>query len=291
MNRNIRVLAGILSFVVLPLSIVWAIPTGTAADFRDEAFGLVQDSWKVTDLLLSATEKNDETSLQGYNAAADEFQRKSLELGTKVLSALENGDREPLEALSAVYRDLDPVGRQALYPALSPLMTANVQELRSPVSNRELREYFPGYGYTESGYKYRKGLEVEREFKGTTWQDEEQTINTTVSVELVINIDLLDILKGLAGSGAIKNLKVGKPFEMEHGGGAPLLCVKVSFQSVKTITTKTNRKFDVNKIWFELLRAKSGFWSNGPWEPCGKTYVIAHEPTGEHVVTQIGVLN
>jgi hypothetical protein len=66
-----------------------------------------------------------------------------------------------------------------------------------------------------------------------------------------------------------------------------MIVCNVTFQRIKSIVTKTNRKFEINKVWFELLRAESSFWSDGDWEYVGKTYEILQEPTGEAVVTSI----
>ena len=147
-------------------------------------------------------------------------------------------------------------------------------------------EYFPGYGYGEPGYKYRKGRELSREEKGFRWQDEEQVIHVDVDVELVISLDLLPRFREMIPAGRIRDFQVGEPFTAMIDG-QPLLAVKVKFTASSMLRTVTRRKYEVNRVWFELLRAQGGIWNQGPWETCGQTYVVIQEPTGEYVTTSV----
>ncbi len=254
-------------------------------NLQTQIFTLVNHYWACTELLIKFAQDPSDANFDEYSKAVEIQKKLNIDLGKGILVSLER-TRENIEFLSEIYKSLEPNARQALYPSLGFLRTELLQLDKAPLTEAEFREYFPGYGYTEPGYKYRKGREVEREFKGTTWQSEEHSITSTWNVELTISIDLLDILRKLLSNGTIKNLKEGPHFE-QNVNGQPMICLKVSFQLIKAIVTKTNRKFDVNKVWFELLRAKISGWSTGPYEVCGKTYEILQEPTGEEVVTGI----
>ncbi len=252
---------------------------------QTQAFQIVRQYWLATELLIEYTKNPTEENMARYNACLEIHAKQSSEFAKFLLASLEE-NVESLEAISEIYKSLDPAARRALTTSLGVVKAAVVQQVTTKISPEQFREYFPGYGYTEPGYKYRKGREIDRENKGSTWQSEEQSIQTNFQAELTISLDLLDILKGMAAGGVIKNLKVHQQFEGQMNG-QPLLLAKVSFQVIKTITTRTNRKFEVNKIWFELHRAKSNGWSTGDWEICGKTYEIINEPTGEEVVTNV----
>ncbi|HOY65452.1 MAG TPA: hypothetical protein PLP29_01110 [Candidatus Ozemobacteraceae bacterium] len=254
-------------------------------DLQTKCFQLVRQHWLAADLLMAYVNEPTEANLETYNKSLEIQKKQSVELA-KFIQATFDESIESLEVMSEIYKSLDPAARMAFNAVLGVIKSDIVQDVHSKITPEQFREYFPGYGYTEPGYKYRKGREVERENKGVTWQSEEHSIQTNFQAELTISLDLLDILKGMAAGGVIKDLKVHDQFE-GHMNGQPILCAKVSFQVIKTVTTRTNRKFDVNKIWFELLRAKSSGWSTGPWEACGKTYEILNEPTGEEVVTGI----
>jgi hypothetical protein len=243
-------------------------------------YWLVQDLYK--DYMIEPTHENEIK----WNLAVEEHNRSSVELGKELVTSMKKKIFGITQLTSEVYKSLPVNARPALYGVLGYLKVEMAQSNFKFLSEQKFREYFPGYGYTEPGYKYRKGRELDREYKGVTWQNEEHSISTTWNVNLTISIDLLNIISGLVTGGAIKNLEVGPQYSM-NVGGQPMIVCNVSFQRIKSIVTKTNRKFEINKVWFELLRAKSSIWSDSEWELTGKTYEILQEPTGESVVTGI----
>ena len=261
-------------------------PTHKHFGLQTHVFKMIHQYWTVQDLWTKLSD-NDPDGLEQYEEASALFQKQSQDIGKRLLAAVDEPKRESLIVVSDIYRSLDQNARPAMYPSLAVLKNALHQEFKYPITEQEFREYFPGYGYTEPGYKYRKGREIDRENKGVTWQSEEHSITSTFKVSITISLDILSILKGMVTGGAIKNLKVHREYETNMAG-TPLLVADVSFEVIKSLVTKTNRKFEVNKIWFELMRAATSGWNNvGPWEVCGKTYEIINEPTGEEVVTNI----
>ncbi|MBF0500714.1 MAG: hypothetical protein HQM09_11320 [Candidatus Riflebacteria bacterium] len=262
-------------------------PKDKGFDVQAQVFSLVHQRWMIVDMLIKLQENPSTEAQEKYNKELDIFKENGVELGKRIINSLEDPNREVIELVSAIYKSMDSVGRQSLYDALGYIKTSCNVEFQSRLSDKEFRDYFPGYGYSDPGYKYRKGHEVSREFKGNLWQYEEHTITSTFQVDLTVSLDVLGMLKGYAANGTIKNLTIGDQSEM-NVGGTPMICVKVSFQIVKSLVTKTNRKFDVNKIWFELLRSKDSGWGNsGTWELCGQTYEIINEATGEAVTTEV----
>lgn len=253
---------------------------------QEMIFKAVSSYWQVQEAFFNYTSEPTDESELTWNEAVKFHSEFSTFVGNEILSSLKKKQYGEVQMLSEIYKSLPVEARAALYPALEFMRIEITQENFKYLSEQKFREYFPGYGYTEPGYKYRKGRELDREYKGVTWQSEEHSISTTWNVNLTVSIDLLNILSGLVTGGAIKNLEVGPQFTM-NVGGQPMIVCNVSFQRIKSIVTKTNRKFEINKVWFELLKAKSSGWSTGPWEICGKTYEILQEPTGEAVVTGI----
>jgi hypothetical protein len=251
-----------------------------------EVFRTINNYWETQNLYVEyIMEPTHENELK-WNISSEEYEAQSIKLGKNLVTEMKNKHYGIVQVMSDVYKSLPKPARFALYPTLEFLRVEMAQADFKFLSEEKFREYFPGYGYTEPGYKYRKGRELEREYKGVTWQNEEHSISTTWNVNLTISIDLLNILSGLVTGGAIKNLEVGPQYTM-NVGGQPMIVCNVTFQRIKSIVTKTNRKFEINKVWFELLRAESSFWSDGDWEYVGKTYEILQEPTGEAVVTSI----
>ncbi len=265
--------------------------TGVSADdplfeTQQRIFATITEYWQVQELFIKYAQNQNEENEQNWNKAIEAHTLECVNIGKDVVMSMKKSHYDQIQILSDIYRSLPTGARNALFPTLGYLKVEANQGDNEFLTEEKFREYFPGYGYSEPGYKYRKGRELDREFKGVNWQYEEQTISTTWNVSLTINIDLIDILKGLVTGGAIKNLRISDSYQM-NVGGQPMIVCNVSFQRIKAITTKINRKFEINKVWFELLKTKSSAWSDPVWELCGKTYEILQEPTGEDVVTSI----
>lgn len=241
---------------------------------------VVHAYWHRVDARLAWLSRPSTSSAASHDRARDSLERSSFELAQEVQSSLAH-DRSKLDQLSGIYRSYETAARRALYPALRYLRIEAAHS-GGPLAGRGVFEnYFPGYGYAEPGFAYRKGREVAREHKGTTWVEENRTITASGSVELVIDISLIPHLRQLESEGVIRNLKIGEPFETRTS-------VKATFQASQTIVIKAKRKFDVEKIWFELLRAKGDpWWTTTPWEVCGRTYEIVNEPTGDTIVLAV----
>ncbi|MDN5279836.1 MAG: hypothetical protein PWR01_3801 [Clostridiales bacterium] len=253
---------------------------------QERIFEAISEYWQVQENFVQYVKDPTEANAKILDDSVELHKNNSVIIGKKVLASIKKNQHAEIELLSDIYKSLPNGARNALYPTLGYIKVEINQENEKFISEEKFREYFPGYGYSEPGYKYRKGRELDREYKGVTWQSEEHSISTTWNVNLTISIDLLNIISGLLTSGAIKDLKVGEQYSM-NVGGQPMIVCNVSFQRIKSIVTKTNRKFEINKVWFELLRAKSSFWSDDDWQVVGKTYEILQEPTGEAVVTGI----
>ncbi|MBF0406731.1 MAG: hypothetical protein HQM10_05235 [Candidatus Riflebacteria bacterium] len=243
--------------------------------------------WALNDLLLKSecadqkvsTQSKYEAELKNYNDSIDRLSKKLL--------ASWNSNDGFLADFSNFYKSLPVEARKAFYPAIEPLRNEIIlNSFENSAEMNRLREYFPGYGYSEPGYKYRKGREIEREAKGTTWQDEEQTVSSNMNINLTVTLDVLNILNHWLKLGNIANLVVHKQFQTTYNG-APMFVFNVSFSLMKTMVTKRKRKYEVNKIWFELHKSKTAWGTDGEWELCGKTYEIIQDPTGDEFVSQI----
>lgn len=253
---------------------------------QQEIFSSISDYWQVQENYVNYVKDPTPANEKIWNDSIKSHSDNSIMIGKKVVDSIKKNHHDEVELLSDIYKSLPVPARASLYLTLGYLKFEVQHANKIFMTDEKFREYFPGYGYTEPGYKYRKGREVEREYKGVTWQSEEHSISTTWDVNITISIDLLNIITGMLSSGAIKDLEVGPRYEM-NVNGQPMIVCNVTFRRVKSIVTKTNRKFEINKVWFELLRAKSSFWSDEDWHLVGKTYEILQEPTGEAVVTGI----
>lgn len=275
--------------LVLGMSPVFAFDGLAPADrlfgLQNQVFQVIDQHWRVNDLLgqAQATPK-DVAALKAYEQAAGKLEKNGHDLGKVVIKALAEKDHQTLDLVGSIFRSLETGARQAIFPVLQ---MARVETEMNTVAKNTFAEYFPGYGYPEPGFKYRRGHETSREYKGTTWQFEEHTIATSRSVKLTVTIDVLGILKQLFSLGKIGGLIIGQE-HTSYYNGAPMIVVEVAFSTSETIFTRANRKYDVNKVWFELLRSSDAGWNNnGTWKAVGKTYQIMMDPTGEAVTTQV----
>ncbi|MFZ5949509.1 MAG: hypothetical protein ACOYXC_02295, partial [Candidatus Rifleibacteriota bacterium] len=185
---------------------------------QERIFRAISNYWLVQETYNQYGSNPTQENETAWNTAIKSHTDLCVRLGKEVLSSIKKNQYSQVEMLSDIYKSLPTGARVALYPALGYMKVEIIQENQKYLTEEKFREYFPGYGYTEPGYKYRKGREIEREYKGVTWQSEEHSISTTWNVNLTISIDLLNILSGLVTGGAIKDLKVGEQFTMNVGG-------------------------------------------------------------------------
>lgn len=263
-------------------------PDSPLFDFQQRIFSTITQYWHAQELFIEYISSQGENSLSSYENAAEAFEKMSHKAGIEALDSAKKSQYGKLELLSDIYRSLPVPARVALYPTLGLIKFEMLHSDNPALSEDLFRHYFPGYGYTEPGYRYRKGRETRRDYQGVTWQEEQHSINTDFNVRLTVNLDVVKMLKDLFTGGLISNLSVSEPYSVNINNQS-MLVFDVSFRRTTEITTKTTRRFDINRIWFELLRARSTFWGTGEWNLVGETYEIHHEPTGTSVVTELNL--
>jgi len=256
-------------------------PTHPLFGVQTRVFSVVHQYWYCSDLQIAYLKNPTQENLAKSDAATSAFKRQSADLGVELRASLRSGT-QTIQLVAEIYRSLPTGAKPCLFFTLGALRAESMHPEAAGQTSFAFEEYFPGYGYGDPKYKYRKGREVSRENKGTTWQEESRTVSSQFNAELVIELSLLPSLRNMETAGTIRNLKVGQQFEGAVAG-QPTLLVKVSFQAVRSVEIKAHRRYEVNKIWFELYRAKIGLWASGPWELCGQTYEILNEPTGDAV--------
>ncbi|MBF0406891.1 MAG: hypothetical protein HQM10_06035 [Candidatus Riflebacteria bacterium] len=274
--------------VASELSFDGLAPNSKHFGLQKRVFQIFHQRWVVCETYENYAGNPTTENMEKYIVAMQVFDKQSVDLGKTLVSLVDEPGREAIQLVSAIYKSMDAISRQALYKALGTFKSdifmsgmAGNSNARLPLSEEEFREYFPGYGYTEPGYKYRKGREVSRESKGFFSQDTEETYVSSFTVELNVTLDILNLLRQMFAQGKISNLQE-KGQITSNVNGVPTIVFKVSFVVGKKIFTKTSRRYEIIKTWFELSRAKDNGWGNtGPWEVCGQTYELINEPTGD----------
>lgn len=212
--------------------------------------------------------------MEDYNKLVDNM---SVKLGNENFKT-----SDIFRNFSDFYQVCPEEARPALNTVVSNILVKFNFSNPSPTTTDEfIREYFPGYGYTDPNYWYRKGREVDREFLYARWQEEEKTHTESKVFELTVELKLVAGLQQ-----KYPNLEVVGKFPVNIGGSI-VICAKVKFETKESITITTKKKIGEFKMWFELLRAKKTFWADPKWETTGKTYEFFEEPTGEEVTTGV----
>lgn len=265
-------------WIVVPviLSFCSAALAGPQLPLRSRIFAVIRQHWSVVELRITSGPRPAPSSSTRLERAHEALLDASAELAAEVVASFAAGG-DAIATLSDIYRSLPAPARVSLYPTLRHLRAELARTGRAATLRGGFDTYFPGYGYAEPGYAYRKGREVAREPRGSTWVNEDKTILASANVELDISASLLPHFRELERTGAIRNLVV-------HRARAGL---KITFQASQNLVIKTRRRFEVTKIWFELKRAKGDpWWTTGPWEAVGRTYEIVDEPTGDVELTR-----
>ncbi|MBI3039942.1 hypothetical protein HYY75_12985, partial [bacterium] len=166
-------------------------------EIQSQVFNLVNQNWVTNDIFVEMLNEPSLENQEKFFQAAEKFCRQSSMLGDFLVSAIQNQDLRKVEIVSEIYKSFDPIARQAFYPALRKLefealqLSEGSQDSNSAKFTRSrFREYFPGYGSTEPGYKYKKGKEISREIIGVTWENGKRSI-VPGPVEITIDVNLL----------------------------------------------------------------------------------------------------
>lgn len=186
-----------------------------------------------------------------------------------------------LKEFSRFYRQCPEELKPVFDRIVKNVMIRSRVEGTSMASEKTLREYFPGYGYSEPGYKYRKGNEISSEFLYARWEDEDRTYSQDKEFELTVELKLVAELKL-----KFPDLEIIKEFGVEIGETL-VYCAKVKIKTTTSLTFHTKKKYGHYKKWFELFKAEKTWFSDPVWEKCGTTYVNFVEPTGEEVASSL----
>lgn len=200
----------------------------------------------------------------------------------------DNKDLRALKMFSALYKSKALYERQPLYLVCTPVIKKVHYLLLNPpdklkISGLEIlsadefeKQYFPGYGEADPVYYYRLGRELETEVADTYWKEETVTYTKNETIQSEVTREcLFDMYDDVD----IDVIEQQGPFE-KIIDGVPVMCFKVKFMTLATVTTVSKKKYDLTRVWFELLRNKYSILMPSKWEVCGKTYEMHEFYTG-----------
>lgn len=188
-----------------------------------------------------------------------------------------------------IYAEKDLYNKGLLNPVIDEIK--DNEEIMSLIRDKEYgadTTPFPGYGYPEPGYNYRKGKELSRDFLSAFWRDEERLLETNQENELTIELKFLaDFTNGIKNEGkgevkSMENVNIKVNGELKQA-------VKIKYSIKKALRVRCKVRFQKTKVWFELFKQKKAPWyapwQNNAWEICGKTYNIVEEATTDVVAS------
>ncbi len=262
-----------------------------------KSYALIATYWKSLDVLNQIKDpayENCEGLQESYKKLCDSMQCQAAEISNYILEEMTSSDKDirALKMFSALYKSKAVCDRQPLYFVCTPIikkveyLLLNAPEKFkidmleiSSVDDFE-KQYFPGYGEADPQYYYRLGRELSSEITDSYWKEISTTHTQYDSVESEVS---REHLFSMYDDPDIDIMEQQGPYE-KIVDGVPMQCYKVRFMVLATITTVSKRKYDLNRVWFELLRNKYSILMPSKWEVCGKTYEMHEFYTGNEVI-------
>jgi len=261
-------------FFLILMVLITASNFAFAGNLSDRVNQMVNTYWQANEALFKGEPKL-------YLQKNDEVKKIADSIANDITNALKNNDDSLFNEYVTIYNQLKS---PELLEVLN-LVADQIKEYKGIVY-RDLTPdtNFPGYGYAEPGYVYRRGEELKREVLSVYWKRLQKVYekNTSFRVQLELNAALQ-----LAASGAVVQ-KIGKPINININGN--IKTVVECQVTVKNATTVNETvKYQRTKVWFRLYRAEKSFWNSiglgsYEWQAVGKTYQIFDEESGLPVV-------
>ena len=249
------------------------------SDMEVYSHKIVKDNWKLQEMYYKLQSK-EAISEDDYLKLSNKIDNMVLELSDYIISNLKEGNRKPLEKFNDIYSDLPKETRHFLDPV--------VEEIH-PYLSRGDEELFPGYGYAEPGYYYRRGGEVKTELLSKFWKAEEKYVEKNKRHKFYVELKISTSMQQNAEAGGnIEGFKVKGVYGMEINGEFKQVA-EVEFSTKETLKTRCTVMYEKNKVWYELFKAKKSFWDFLPWtelewKKAGETYLISEEATDTEVI-------
>lgn len=249
--------------------------------------------WQAIDIIYTIEGKAEQCDnlVCQYKQLVNQINSLSNELSAHIISKMNKKNFGPLRKFSDFYKCKQSYERIPLYSICDPVIKKVKEDIASngrtsifSSADEFAAEYFPGYGYAEPGFEYRRGKEIESQFLHAYWQEEEKIIETAQHFEGTIDFKLAAELKVSPNITGYR--EIGEPFKIDIGGHI-VVVIKVSFDTHMRLTTRSKKKYAATKVWFELLKRKKSVMSSTPWTVCGKTFEMHDFYTNEEVISEV----
>lgn len=243
-----------------------------ASSVEVDTYSVISKYWESAEALTSGNNEAYEKALGGMNESLDKLAQTISEDPSKV------------KEFSEVYKTLPQETRHLFNELISEIQVSRADE-----------ELFPGYGYAEPGFYYRRGAEERKELLQKFWKSEERTFEKNSRYKFYVELKISSSMNQSAEAGGkIEGFDVKGVYGMNINGEFKQVA-EVEFSTKETLRTKCVVAYEKNKVWYELYKAKKGFWDFLPWaelkwERAGSTYVVVEEATETSVMVEINNL-
>ncbi len=267
----------LVSLVVLTFVFVSSF-SNQGMDIESYTNEIINKYWDAQDLLheyKSEPVRGEKEYLKAYTELGNMLEK----LTDHISAEIKKGNNDILVEFSDIYKEMPEV--------VKPIFNNVVSELL--VSTRNGENLFPGYGYAEPGYYYRLGAETKKEVLQKFWKSEERYMESNKRYKFYIELKVATQMQQNGEvSGLIEGFNVKGVVGMTINGEFKEVA-ETEFTTKQTLTTKCVIAYEKNKVYYELYRAKKGFWDWLPWtdltwEKAGETYKIHEEATDTEII-------
>lgn len=245
----------------------------SASDLEINVFRMIDSYWFSVDAAASG---KDDHALDAY----DKTVQMASEISKQIIQGLEKNDKTLFNEFIALYNREDIHNAPELREPLNLIATDIIEYHKTISKDLTPETYFPGFGYAEPGFVYRKGEEINREPLSVFWKKIDKTYEAGKKFRIQLEV-------GMTGAfGANAEVKEVGPKTSLNIGGSIKEVVECEVTVKETIVTSCTVKFQKTKVFFKLYKAKKTWLglSYGEWEECGKTYEVQEEESGLPVV-------
>ncbi|MDD2715265.1 MAG: hypothetical protein PHW04_05160 [Candidatus Wallbacteria bacterium] len=265
----------VVGLMVLML-VVLSVPA-FASDMDLRVFNMVHQYWNAVDAVYNGQADKADTALNAVEAEA-------TVIAEEIIAGMEAKDFTLYKEFVAIYNQPEihkaPEMREPLNLIAGKIYEYQIARDYTPDT------YFPGFGYAEPGFVYRKGEELSREVLSVYWKKIDRILEKGKKFSLQLEV-------GAAASfgGSADVVQTGTPISMNVDGHIKEV-VQCEITVKETIHTICTIKFQKVKVFFNLYKAEKSWWGgHGDWSICGKTYEMQDEESGLQVVEVPGTVS
>jgi len=260
----------LVAFMLVALMVV-SPAFSNGASMQNQVGQMISTYWQANDALYNK-------DMKAYLDKNDQMREQADAITAQIIKGLKKNDNTLFNEYVRIYNEEKT-------PENLSVLNLVADQVKEYAHTRDLTPgtNFPGYGYADPSYVYRRGEELPNpEVLSVYWKRIEKTYAKGSKFHINMEVGMT------ANFGKDASVKeVGKT-TMNIGGNAKEV-VELEVTVNETVKTQCTVKYQKKKVWYKLYHAKKSFWGSiglgsYTWNICGKTYVIMDEESGLPVI-------